>query len=116
MSRSIALRDSTDGSSWNSPENAGDPPIRSPAATVRLSLLPRLPDRTGDPTLGRQRKLLLGEVQGTLAIAELDERLCGAGPPREHGRGIDAAAVAEDALMKENSMTRTPRGMMSRRR
>ena len=50
----IAFSDSTDGSSWKSPENAGDPPMRSPAATVRLYLLPcrsslSLADRYSDP-------------------------------------------------------------------
>ncbi len=33
-SRPIAFSDSTAGSSWNSPDRNGEPPIRSPAATV----------------------------------------------------------------------------------
>ena len=39
-SRPIALSDSTDGSSWKMPERKVDPPMRSPAATVRLFASP----------------------------------------------------------------------------
>ena len=68
----MALSDSTDGSSWNMPEMKVDPPMRSPAATVRLfaspacvrssvSFVARFSDppanvRAGSTSAGRRRE------------------------------------------------------------
>ena len=72
-SRPIALSDSTDGSSWNMPDRKVEPPMRSPAATVRLSASPTLA-RSSDSLVARYSAPPTGVCVGSWRRAQRRRR------------------------------------------